>query len=192
MQIDALKEIINVGGGNAATALSKILSIMVDMKVPDISFLTYDEVFTQYYSQDEPVVCTSVGSEGDISGNFLLVCTKEEADRFVGFMMGSETDCLSEIGESAFKELGNIIISSYLNALSQFTELRAMSTVPSFVYDMFGACLTSAYISMGQIDEYVMVIRNIYLNDNKSVNISLFFIPEVNILEKIFNKFGIV
>lgn len=191
LQIDFLKELTNIGGGNAATSLSQLLNRPIDMEVPDVKLLSYNKVFSNIKSEDEQVVAVSMRALGDAPGSFLFILNLEEANTLVRIMTSNNYEINDEIGESALKEIVNIIVSSYVNALSRLLQLSLVSSVPLLAKDMFGAILSTTYIELGQIDESILIIKNQFIENNRKINLELYFIPVPGVLEKIFRKIGI-
>lgn len=186
IQLDMLKELTNIGGGNAATALSQMINRPVKMEVPMVRILPYEEVFSKIKSEEEQVCAVSLRILGDAPGQFLYVMEEKDALNLVKMMIGENTpDILDGLATSALQEACNILCSSYVNALSRMLNLTLISSVPAFVQDMFGAILTSTYIQAGQIEEDLLIIENYFLENNNKIKAHLFFIPHPGSLEKI-------
>lgn len=190
-QMDAMKELANVGGGNAATALSQMVYKPIGMDVPTIEILDYNEVFERMMPEDEFVVAVTMRMMGDGSGNFLFVCTEENAEKLVEMMLPNGLEGNEEVAYSAIVELVNILVTSYLNAISKLLDVSLISSVPVLVADMFGAILSSAYMETEQFDENVMIIRNEFLYKGTRVDSSLYFIPRPGVLDGLFKLIGV-
>jgi len=185
MQLDYLTELTNIGGGNAATALSQILNRKIQMEVPKVTFITYQELFADYIKMEEEVCAVSIRVYGDAPGNFLFVISKDEAAEFVEMTVRTiVSDVSRDIYISAIQEVGNILCSSYWNALSRMLDLSFLSSVPAFVQDMFGAIITTAYIESGQYDDVILFIENIFRTGQNTIKTHLFYIPLPGSLEK--------
>lgn len=189
MQLDALKEVANIGTGNAATALSQLLNKKVDMTVPSINIISLEDIFSNI--GEEEVVSVIVRVLGDIPGNILFVFEKETAFDMVASLTGEKSDHLTEMGDSVICEVGNIISSSYMNSISRFTQLNATPSVPAVTYDMLGAILSTTFIESGQYDEYVLDIETIFIEDDSEINGHFYYIPVPGSLEKILGSLGI-
>lgn len=190
MQLDALKEVGNIGTGNAATALSQLLKKKVDMTVPSVNIVPFDKIF-ECIGQDEPVVASVVRILGDIRGNILFMFGKDTALDIIYNLTGQKTGELTELGTSAICEIGNIISSSYMNAISKFTGLFVAPSVPAVTYDMLGAILSTTFIESGQFDEYVLDIETLFIENNSEINGHFYYIPMPGSLEKILGSLGI-
>lgn len=191
MQLDALKEVGNIGAGNAATALSQLLNKKVDMTVPAVNIVPFDEIFSRI-GGEEIVVGVIVRVLGDTPGNILFIFDNETAFNIIELLTGMKDSTISEMGESVLCEVGNIISSSYMNAIARFTNLLIMPSVPAAACDMLGAILSTTFIEAGQFDEQVLDIETTFLNDDSSkINGHFYYVPMPGSLEKILNALGV-
>ncbi|WP_446897254.1 chemotaxis protein CheC [Clostridium sp. LBM24168] len=190
LQIDALREVGNIGTGNAATALSQLLNKKVDMTVPSINIVPFNNIFKNV-AEDEPVVGTLVRILGDTPGNILFIFEKKTALNMIYKLTGEKNEELTEIGNSAICEIGNIISSSYMNAIAKFTGLFITPSVPAVTYDMLGAILSTTFIEAGQFEEHVLDIETLFIEDNSEINGHFYYIPMPGSLEKILGSLGI-
>lgn len=189
MQIDFLTELTNIGGGNAATALSQIINRKIQMDVPKVSFVSYQELFSDYIKMEEEVCAVSIRVHGDAPGNFLFILNTEDAAEFIKMVASTiSPEVYDEIYVSAMQEVGNILCSSYWNALSRLLDLTFISSVPAFTQDMFGAIMTTAYIESGQYGDTLLFIENILKTGKSRIKSHLFYIPLPGSLEKIFQS----
>lgn len=189
-QLDALKEVGNIGTGNAATALSQLLNRKIDMTVPDINVVPFDDIFAKI-GGEEVMVGVMVRVIGDTPGNILFVFEKEVALDYIEELIGTREEQISEMGNSVLCELGNIISSSYMNAIAQFTNLVIIPSVPAVTYDMLGAILSTTFIESGQFDEYVLDIETMFVQDRSNTNGHFYYVPMPGSLEKILNSLGV-
>jgi chemotaxis protein CheC len=190
LQLDALREVGNIGTGNAATALSQLINRKVDMTVPDINIVSFDDIFSSI-GGDEIVVGVIVRVLGEAPGNILFVFEKNTALNLVEALTGEKEEYLSEMGNSVICEIGNIISSSYMNAISRFTGLAIMPSVPAATYDMLGAILSTTFIESGQFDDYVLDIETIFVQDNSEVSGHFYYVPMPGSLEKMLSALGV-
>lgn len=191
MQMDIIKEIVNIGGGNAATSISQLIEKSVNMAVPIIEIKNYDEVYEEIMNEDKMVNGVIMRSLGDGGGVFLFVITEEVAEDLVNMMMPEGMDLSDEIVSSGLKELVNILVSSFLNAVSKMLDVNLVSSVPQLIQDMFGAIISSLYIETGQYDEDIMIIKNEFYYLGDRMETSLYFVPNPGVLEKLFEKIGV-
>lgn len=191
MELDVIKELANIGGGNAATAISQLVGKFINMSVPTIEILDYNEVYGKIMNEDQPVVAVSMRMMGTGSGNFLFVCTEENAEKLVKMMLPPDFPLDEEMEYSALSELVNIVVTSYLNALSRMLDINLISSVPAITVDMFGAILSYAYMESEQYDDQVMIIKNEFLYDGAKVDSALYFIPRPGVLASLFKIIGV-
>lgn len=191
LELDVLKEVMNIGGGNAATSISSLVSRPIDMNVPEVKILSYQELYEQIIHEDEVVFATAIQILGEIEGVFLFVLNEESADKMTAFMLGT-AEYNDEIKQSAIQELTNIIANSFLGAIGQMINQQLSTSVPMLQADYFGAIISSLYMALEQYDDQVMIIRNeFFYNDKERLDASLFFIPKDGGIEKIFEALGI-
>ena len=188
MQIDFLKELTNIGGGNAATALSQMINRMIRMEVPRVSLVPYSRLFSDIIGEEEEVVAVSVRVLGDAPGSFLLVVKMADALGFIGMLTGqARPEDMNELAVSAMEETCNILCSSYLNAMTRMLDLTLISSVPAYARDMFGAILTTAYIESGQFDDTLLLVENLFRTESTRIRAHLFFLPLPGSLDRIFS-----
>lgn len=192
MQLDFLKELTNIGGGNAATALSQMVDHPINMEVPMVKIFPYERLFSDIIEEEEKAVAVSIRILGDAPGSFLLVLREKDALDLIPMILGKdEVGVLDDMSISALQEVCNILCSSYMNALSRMLNITLISSVPAFVQDMFGAILSTAYIEAGQIEDYLLVIENYFLVNNNRIKAHLFFIPHPGSLDRIFSTMNL-
>ncbi|MEH2942663.1 chemotaxis protein CheC [Lachnospiraceae bacterium KK002] len=193
MYFDVLKEIGNIGAGNATTAISNMLNLKVNMEVPKVEFLTFQELPTAISAEEETVVGIYLEVESDIGGSMMFLLKMESARYLVNHLMGRPDDYAEEFNEmdlSAIKEIGNIISGSYLSALSTMTNMVITSSVPYLAIDMAAAILSVPAIQFGQYGDNALLIQTEFGDD---VKIQGFFIlmPDVDSYDKILTSLGI-
>lgn len=139
MQLDALKEIGNVGAGNSATALSQIINRKIDMTVPQVSIMPLGDVPDVVGGSDAMVVGVFLRVYGLAPGSILFLLPRDSAFALIDMLMGREKGTTQELDfmdESALMEIGNILAGAYLNALSHFTKLTLLPSIPALALDM--------------------------------------------------------
>jgi chemotaxis protein CheC len=190
LQLDALKEVSNIGAGNAATALSMMIGRKVDMTVPAVNIVRLEDIVEE--NGECEVAGTVVRVLGDIAGNILLVFEKPTAENIIEKLVGSRQSPESEMGSSVLCEIANIISASYMNSIAQLTDLAILPSVPATSYDMLGAILTTTFIESNQYDEYILDIETVFLDDTeKNIGGHFYYIPMPGSLEKILKSIGI-
>lgn len=197
MQYDVLREIGNIGAGNATTALSKMINSKVDMKVPKVNLMGFSEIASHIGSEEEPMVGILLSLSDDISGMMLFMLDIESARNMVNSLlvnMGvgslSEDEEFNEIHLSALNEIGNIITGAYLSALSDLTKLSINASVPIMQVDMAGAILSIPAIEFSKIGDKVLFIETTF-NEESDINGYFMLIPELESYDKILESLGI-
>ena len=190
IQLDVLQEVGNIGAGNAATSLSQLLNEKVDMTVPAVNIVSFDDIFSEI-GGEEVVTGVIVRVLGDIPGNILFTLEKEAALKIISELLGENQEQITEIGSSVLCEIGNIISSSFMNAIAKLTNLTLMPSVPAVAVDMMGAILSTTFIESGQFDEYVLDLETRFLRENQKISGHFYYIPMPGSLEKILNSLGV-
>ncbi|MBQ9334398.1 MAG: chemotaxis protein CheC [Lachnospiraceae bacterium] len=195
MYFDVLKEIGNIGAGNATTALAQMLGTKVDMSVPQVSLLDFKDVGEIVGGEELIMVGILLGVEGDITGSIMFMIEKEGARHLTNkLMMGmgaSEPgEDFNEMELSALREVGNIITGAYLNALSGLTNLCIYPSTPDLTVDMAGAILSVPAIQFGIQGDQILLIKNNFFDE---VELDGFFIllPDVESYGTILKALGI-
>lgn len=201
MHLDVLKEIGNIGAAHAATSLSQLLNRKVDMHVPGVDLVTFDEMFELAGGADEIVAGIYLRIEGDLSGSMFFMLSLKSANRFIRILTGDEAfdfnnPPFSEIGVSSVQELGNILSGSYLSALSDFTGLKIYPTVPSLSVDMVGAIVSFGLIEVSQYSDEVIVIgteiRGEGVSELEHIDGHFFLMPDPSSYKTIFQSLGVM
>ena len=178
LQLDALREVANIGAGHAATALSQMVGETIMITVPTIKIARLEEVPVQMSDPDEPVAAVLMHMMGDLTGRTLLVFPKRSAVRLASRLLKQKQSeqALSEMGQSAIKEAGNILSSAYMNALSDFMGMLLLPSPPSLAVDMSEAVLTTAYLQFGTDRDYVVCVESEFVIDDESEPLRGFFL----------------
>jgi len=194
VQLDALKEIGNIGSGNAATALSSMLERMVNISVPKINVLDYNSVCDALGGPEELLVGILFSISGDVTGMIMFLLHKEFAHMVLNSLVGSEFDGYSELDEmdkSTIQEVGNIMAASYINAMAALTGLSIDLSVPTMNIDMAGALLSVPAIYYANISDKIILIEDEFDHDKDGASSHILLIPEVDGLEKIMESLGL-
>lgn len=191
LELDALKEIINIGGGNAATSLSQLIEKPVNMTVPVIKMLDYADVYEQIMPEETVVKAVVTKMLGDAEGIFLFTVDQEASENIVTMMMPEGVAYSEQLADSALQELVNILVNSFLNAVIKLLDIHLVTSVPLLTKDMFGAIMSSVYLEQGQYEERVMIIKNEFYYAGDRLESSLYFVPKPGILEELFKLIGV-
>ncbi|MCI5741955.1 MAG: chemotaxis protein CheC [Lachnospiraceae bacterium] len=193
LYMDVLKEIGNIGSGNATTAIANMLNLKLNMNVPKVELLKVEQLGSAISDEEETIVGIFLGLEQDIEGSMMFLLKLDSAHYLVNRLMGKEPDDRTEFSEmdlSALKEIGNIIAGSYLSALSTMTNMVIAPTIPYISVDMAAAILSVPAIMFGQYGDNALLIETEFGDD---VMIEGYFIllPELDSYDKILQSLGI-
>ena len=194
-QLDALREIGNIGAGNSATALSQVVNKKIDMNVPKVSIVPIEDVPDLVGGPDSLIVAVFLRVYGKAPGNILFLMPKKNAFYLVDDLMQRPHGTTQDLGEmdvSALKEVGNILTGSYLNAFSHFTGISMIPSIPSLALDMAGAILNVVLVQLGQMGDHALVIETKFLAEDDSVNGHFFLVPDPGSLGTIIESVGVV
>ena len=189
---DVLKELGNIGAGNATTALAQMLQTKVDMKVPQVRLLDFKDVGVVMGGEEQLVAGIYLAVEGDITGSIMFILEKNAAKSLVSKLMGMPPaeGGFTDIEISAMKEIGNIITGAYLNSLAQMTNLKMIPSVPDLNIDMLNAILSVPAIEFGIIGEQSLLIQTVFTDD---VDLNGYFIlmPDLESYSKMLEGLGL-
>lgn len=194
MYMDVLREIGNIGAGNATTAISQMLGARLNMEVPKVQLMEASELGGAICDEEETVVGIFLEVLDDINGSMMFLMTTESAHVIVNKLMmrdPSYNEPFDEMDLSALKEIGNIIASSYLTALSTLTNMTIQPSVPYIAVDMAAAILSVPAIQFGQYGDNALFIETEF-GDEKEMQGYFILMPEQDSYEKILRALGIV
>jgi chemotaxis protein CheC len=196
-QLDALREVANIGAGHAATALSTMTGQSIMINVPTITIARLDEVPAAVVDDaEESVAVVLMQMLGDLTGRSLLVFPENTACRLSEMMLmrprGSSAH-ITPLEESALKEAGNILSGAYLNALADFMQLTLLPSPPLLAVDMASAVLTSAFLQFGDGRDAVFCVESEFtMRDNgESLRGYYLLLPDIGSLQKILQSINL-
>jgi len=166
LELDALREVANIGAGHAATALSQMIGETIMISVPTITIAPLEDVPPQVAEPDEPVAAVLMHMLGDLTGRTLLVFPRRTAARLAQILVRSaapSVDEFTEMEQSALKEAGNILSSAYMTALADFMGMMLIPSPPGLAVDMSTAVLTTAYLQFGAERDVVVCIESEFM-----------------------------
>ncbi len=193
MYIDVLREIGNIGTGNATTAISNMLNLKMDMSVPKVELMPVEKLGGAIGSEDEVVVGIMLGVEADIDGSMMFIMDEKSAHRMVNLLMMRDRDSMdpfTEMDLSALMEIGNIIAGSYLSAISGLTNLTISPTVPSVSIDMAAAILSVPAVQFGLVSDRALMIKTEIGGDNQ-IDGYFILMPDEESFSKILSSLGV-
>lgn len=167
--LDALKEVANIGAGNAITALSQLVNKKINMNVVQVEVQDISEISTIYHEEDVFIVANVIEIVGDIRAVLMFILEEESAKEIIFHVLGTKISTLYELGElelSLLSEIGNILAGNYLNAIGTFVNLTINQSTPQIVMDMATAILSIPLIEF--CDEYLdtLLIRTYFESDS--------------------------
>ncbi len=182
-QLDFFRELENIGAGHAATALSLMLSHEIGLRVPKAQFCEYSQMCDILKGPENVVAGLLVGIIGEINGFILLVMDEEDALKLAGSLLGDMAnnmpeDELREMQISAMKEMANILIGSYITAISELTNLKIEASVPDLVFDMAGAVMNLLAVTSVNCGDNVMFMETEFIDNDQSLYGHFFLIPD--------------
>lgn len=194
MCLDALKEISNIGSGSAATSLANMLGDKVDMKVPNVEVIETQSVVDLFEDMEEITTGVYINFFGDINGTILTLLDLKSASVLIKTLLGKEPDGYNytEIEQSVIAELGNIMTSGYVNAISKFSNLKFTVSIPSVAVDMVSSILSVPAIEYGIDSDKLILIENMLDIDGENVNCYFLFMPDMASFGKIFKTLGVI
>jgi chemotaxis protein CheC len=189
---DVLKELGNIGAGNAMTALSQMLGCKVDMKVPQVSLLDFSKLGDFIGGEEQVMVGVFLGVEGDITGSMLFLVEKNSAKHLINKVMmgmGDPGEEFTDMELSAMQEVGNIITGAYLNSLSTITNLKIYPSPPSLTVDMAGTIMSVPAIEFGIYGDKILMIQSQFFDE---IEIDGYFVlvPDIDSYAKILSSLG--
>jgi len=194
LHFDILKEIGNIGVGNAIGALSEIISSEVKMSVPHVEFLKFNEVGKILGGEEVNVFGVLVMLSGEINGMMMFLLKPDSARVLVNGLMNSEsTECddFSELEISAISEIGNILCSSYLGAISRFVNKKIMPAPPILARDMAAALLSVPAIEFSKMSEGVLLIDTVFETKEQNASGFFFLVPDFESFSTILSALGV-
>jgi chemotaxis protein CheC len=183
LQLDALKEVENIGAGHAATALSQMTNRRIMISVPKIQVTRLEDVADLLGDPSEVVAAILLHMLGDLTGRTLLVFPDHSARRLCDLLLRrapGATTAFGDLEQSSLKEAGNILCGAYMNALSSFMGMMLLPSVPSLVIDSAAAVLTSAYLNFGSDRDYVFCVETqfTFLAEDESLRGHFLLVPD--------------
>ena len=194
LEIDTLREIGSIGTGNAATALSQMMSREVRITLPEVRIMGYNEAIEWIGGPEEVTAGVLVKMSGDVGGIMLSVQKLELVNVVLRAMLGESIksyEHLTELEQSALVEIGNIMISTFINALSGLADLNIKLTVPAFAVDMQGAILAVPMAEYGGMSDYLMAIGGNFVCEGKVVPCHVILSPDLRSLDFLLRKLGV-
>jgi chemotaxis protein CheC len=188
LQLDALRELANIGSGNASTALSSMLGRSVDISVPSALVLPMAEAVSSIGNAEDDVTGIVLGVFGDMEATVLLLVAPEHGALMCG-MLGVPAD--SEYGESALMEIGNIVGSSYINALATMTGMALEPTPPAIATDMLAAIVESVLATRASAGDIALLLDSDLVVEGEDCSVSFLLVPDHGGVDLLLARLGL-
>ncbi len=188
---NALTELGNIGAGNAATSLSVILDTRLVMSVPSVGIYDFNALENILGSPEKIAAGVLSTVNGDIDAMFLFIIELEEAGKLVKAVLRRDEDFRTDMGISVLKEVGNILMGSYLSSLETLTGMKMRCTQPELCIDMAAAILSVPCIEFGKVSDKALLINsNLKVGDNE-IKGYVMMASELCSFDKLLNRLGI-
>jgi chemotaxis protein CheC len=187
-QLDALRELANIGSGTASTSLSGMLGRPVDISVPAAAALTFADAIDTIGAPEEEVTGVVLGVVGEMEGIVLLLMRVADAAGLCN-LLGVDAD--SEMGQSALGEIGNIVGTSYINALAQMTGLEIEPSPPQAATDMLGAIVASVLAGVAGAEDVALVLDSDLEVEGEDCSLSFLMLPTRDGVEELLGRLGL-
>lgn len=191
MALDVMREIGSIGTGSAATALSGLVGEQVRMTVPKIEIKGFNEAITLLGGPEDVVAAVLVRMSGDVKGTMLFLLRMEFVNAVLSRILGKRIDDYSQLYEmeiSVLTEVGNIMISSYVNAISKLADMDIHLSVPAIAVNMLGGIMSVPMAEMGYETDSLMLINGKLILNEEHHDSTLLMLPEIESLNKLMSK----
>ncbi len=193
LELDALKEIANIGAAHSATAVSQLIGARVDINVPSVSVIRAQDLPDPLGGPEKVVAGIYFRIFGDAPGKLLICLPEESVAPLVGMMMGQEPaagQALDDMQQSALKEMGNILCSSYLNALARFLEMQLLPSVPALAIDMVSSLLSTVLAEVAEQQPQALLVETQMSSPGRPLKMHLFLLPDEGALAAMLRALG--
>ena len=189
-QMDVFREIGSIGNGNAITALSGLLSEKISMDMPEVDILGFNQAQEKMGEAEEVVGAVLAEMSGELSGIMMLILKEKFIKQIVSKVLSQEME-MGEMDQSLLREIGNIMISSYVNALSSLTGLQISLSVPQIAVNMLGGVLSLPMALLGiESDKLMMITGEFYLG-GEGMDSNILLLPDISSLNVLMKKLGV-
>jgi chemotaxis protein CheC len=181
-QLDAVREVANIGAGHAATALSQMTGRVIRISVPEVTVRRLEDVDRMIGEPDDVVAAVMMKVLGDVTGRTVQIFPGATAARLTSILLGGEEPAFpegfTEMHRSTLMEIGNIIMGAHLSALSEFMGMLLIMSTPGFAIDMAGAVMTTSYLNFGEPRDYVFCVDTLMTMDQEDLHAHFLLIPD--------------
>jgi chemotaxis protein CheC len=196
--LDVFKEIGNIGAGNAASALAGWLNKRITMTVPDASVVPFNSIPQILDGPETLVTGVLIDMSGDLNGYILLILGMNDAMAMTAqALQEPRRDVkdpnfeLTEMEQDTILEIANILVGSFLSAISSFTDLKIIPSVPQMAVDMMGAIISIATIEYGMIGDSALFLKTQFDDPSGDISGHFFLIPDYSSYKILINALGL-
>ena len=193
-QLDALREVGNIGSGNAATALAQFLNRKIDMTVPNAAIMDLDDIPNLVGGPKQTILGVFLRIMGEISGRFLLFIPENTSIKMLRYLI---PECkiesltnIDEIESSCLREIANILAGAFLNALSVLTKTTMLNSLPYLSFDYSGAIIDNVVADMTAVSDKVLMMETSLIEEKENLLLHIFILPAPNSLELLLDRIG--
>ncbi len=189
---DLLKELCTIGTGNAATSLSAILKTTISILVPSLDVILPEEMPENLGEPESSKVVIFSYLSGAFPAKFLIIFSEEESMKIAKTLISSKVDKIDfdspeqEIFKSMLMEIGNIIISSYVNAMSMMINASLLQSPPQIKHDILESIIDEFCIESAEGSNELLLLKNKFLSHGNEILFDIIFIPDEISLKNIF------
>ncbi len=194
LQLDVMREIGNIGAGNACTALSVLLGTMIDMSVPRVQLLGYESTAELLGGDDKMVIGLKVEINGDLDGMMLHVVQRRFAERIINTFYAKPIDNIANLDEmdsSVLNEMANITSGAYANSIASLTTLFVNIGTPLQVPGKVSEIMKLPLTEFVKPGEKVLVVDEVFTIDDERISSNMILALESESLEKLFSRLGV-
>ena len=194
MQYDILKEIGNIGAGNATTALSEMIQDKINMEQPKAKLLKIEYLYDMVGGAERIMSSILITLDGDLEGMMMFLMDEESSQQLTSILLRDLTSGdlkNKELENSVLKEVGNIIAGAYLTALSTLLGITIEQSIPYLSIDMAGAILSVPAIEFGKIGDKALIIETRIWHEQMDINGYFILIPTVESYDIIISSLGV-
>lgn len=194
IHIDVLREIANIGSGNAASSLSRMIGQTIDIKIPDIHIMGFNEAIEYLGGPETIMVGTLLFMTDGIDGMMMFLLPIEVVCDLVNMLMGTDIKSheeIDEMGYSVINECSNIMSASFVTAVAEMTDLLIDISPPEAALDMLGSIMSVPSIYFANIGDSLLVMKNELEIDGKKTCANVLMLPDMPSLGKLMSSLGI-
>ncbi len=195
LQLDAMRELGNVGAGHAATALSQLLGTPVGLTVPSAEIVPISQVPGVFGGPETLVSAVYSRLLGDISGGMLFLLPRDASLSLVDLLRARSVGSTRSLGHDEQALITNtaaLLASAYIAAVARMADLTLLPSSPAFALDMAGAVLEVASAEVGMRADAAILLRTRFYDEETFIDVALFFLPDPDSLEVILGRLGVV